>query len=45
MRESVEGDAIHRHKGRGREQRLLEERNPMDAVVIGHDSLNYPTPL
>jgi hypothetical protein len=44
-RESVEGDTIHRYKGRGGKQRLLVEKNPVDAMVIGHGLLNYPTPL
>jgi hypothetical protein len=41
----VEGSAVHSNEnGRG-EARLWEELDPMNIVVIGHDSLNYPSPL
>jgi hypothetical protein len=43
--EGIEGNAIHGYKGRGGEQRLFVERNPVDAMVIRHGSLNYLTPL
>jgi hypothetical protein len=43
--EGIEGSAIHCDKdGRG-EVGLREELDPMNIVVIGHDSLNYPSPL
>jgi hypothetical protein len=44
-RQSVESDAVQGYKRRGGEQRLFKERDPVDAVVIGHGVLNYPTPL
>jgi hypothetical protein len=44
-RQSIESDAVQGYKRRSREQRLFEERDPVDAVVIGHGVLNYPTPL
>jgi hypothetical protein len=43
--EGVEGSTVDSHKdGRG-EARLREELDPVDIVVIGHASLNYPSPL
>jgi hypothetical protein len=45
VREGVESNAVQRDESRGGEQRLFEERNPVDAMVIGHGLLNYPTPL
>jgi hypothetical protein len=45
MRKGVESDAVQRYKSRGGKQRLFEERDPMDAMIIGHGLLNYPTPL
>jgi hypothetical protein len=45
MRKGIESDAVKRYKSRGGKQRLFEERDPMDAMVIGHGLLNYPTPL
>jgi hypothetical protein len=44
-RQSIESDTVHGYKRRGREQQLFKERDPVDAVVIGHGVLNYPTPL
>jgi hypothetical protein len=44
-RKGVESNAVQRYKSRGGKQRLFEERDPMDAMVIGHGLLNYPTPL
>jgi hypothetical protein len=44
-RKGVESDAVQRYKSRGGKQRLFEERDPMNAMVIGHGLLNYPTPL
>jgi hypothetical protein len=44
-RKGVKSDAVQRYKSRGGKQRLFEERDPMDAMVIGHGLLNYPTPL
>jgi hypothetical protein len=44
-RKGIKSDAVQRYKSRGGEQRLFEERDPMDAMVIGHGLLNYPTPL
>jgi hypothetical protein len=44
-RKGVESDAVQRYKSRGGKQRLFEERDPMDVMVIGHGVLNYPTPL
>jgi hypothetical protein len=45
MRESVKGDAVHGNENGSEETRLQEEFHPMYVVVIGHGSLNYPTPL
>jgi hypothetical protein len=45
VRKGVEGDAVHRYKSGGGEHRLLEEQNSMEAMVIRHGLLNYPTPL
>jgi hypothetical protein len=45
MRKGVESDAVQRYKSRGGEQRLFEERDPINAMVIGHGLLNYSTPL
>jgi hypothetical protein len=44
-RKGIESDAVQRYKSRGGKQRLFEERDPMDVMVIGHGLLNYPTPL
>jgi hypothetical protein len=44
-RKSIESDTVQRYESRGGEQRLFEERSPVDAMVIGHGLLNYPTPL
>jgi hypothetical protein len=44
LRQSIKCEAIHRHVDRSREQRTFKEPNPMDVVVIRHDSLYYPTP-
>jgi hypothetical protein len=44
-RQSIKSDAVQGYKSRSGEQRLFEERDPVDAVVIGHGVLNYPTPL
>jgi hypothetical protein len=44
-RKGIESDAVQRHKNRGGKQRLFEEGDPMEAMVIGHGLLNYPTPL
>jgi hypothetical protein len=44
-RQSIESDAVQGYKRRGGKRRLFKERNPVDAVVIGHGVLNYPTPL
>jgi hypothetical protein len=43
-RERIKGSTIHGYENRGREMRLGEEFDPVDVVVIGHGSLNYPTP-
>jgi hypothetical protein len=43
-RERIEGGTIYGYKNRGGEPRLGEEFDPVDVVVIGHVSLNYPTP-
>jgi CobQ-like glutamine amidotransferase family enzyme len=43
-RERIKGDTIYGYKNRGRETRLGEEFDPVGVVVIGHVSLNYPTP-
>jgi hypothetical protein len=45
MRKGVESNAVQRYESRGGKQRLFEERDPMDAMVIGHGLLNYPPPL
>jgi hypothetical protein len=45
MGKGVEGSAVHSNKDWRGEARLREELNPMNIVVIGHDSLNYPSPL
>jgi hypothetical protein len=45
MRKGVEGDAVHGDKGGGGKQRLFIKGDPMNAVVIRHDALNYPPPL
>jgi hypothetical protein len=37
---SIERNTVQRHKDRGREQRLFVEGNPVDTMVIRHDSLN-----
>jgi hypothetical protein len=39
-RKSIKRDTIHGHQDRGREQQLFVEGNPVDTMVIGHDSLN-----
>jgi hypothetical protein len=44
-RQSIESDAVQGYKRRGGERRLFKEGDPVDAVVIGHGVLNYPTPL
>jgi hypothetical protein len=44
MREHIKGGTIYGYESRGREMRLGEEFDPVDVVVIGHVSLNYPTP-
>jgi hypothetical protein len=43
-RERIEGGTIYGYKNRGRETRLGEELDPVDVMVIGHGSLNYPIP-
>jgi hypothetical protein len=43
--EGVEGSAVYSHKDWRGEARLWEELDPMNIVVIGHASLNYPSPL
>jgi hypothetical protein len=43
--EGVESGTVYRHEDRRGEARLREELDPVDIVVIGHASLNYPTPL
>jgi hypothetical protein len=42
--ESIKGSAIDSHKDWRGEAGLREELNPVDVVVIGHASLNYPSP-
>jgi hypothetical protein len=42
--ESVEGSAVYSNKDWRGEARLREELDPMNIVVIGHNSLNYPSP-
>jgi hypothetical protein len=44
-RQGIESNAVQGYKSRSGEQRLFEERDPMDAMVIGHGLLNYPPPL
>jgi hypothetical protein len=39
-RKSIKHNTIQGHEDRGREQRLFVEGNPVDTMVIGHDSLN-----
>jgi hypothetical protein len=41
----VEGSAVYSYKDWRGEARLPEELDPMNIVVIGHDSLNYPSLL
>jgi hypothetical protein len=43
-REHIKGGTIYGYENKGREMRLGEEFDPVDVVVIRHDSLNYPTP-
>jgi hypothetical protein len=43
--EGVEGSAVYSNKDWRGEARLRKELDPMNIVVIGHDSLNYPSPL
>jgi hypothetical protein len=45
MGECIKGRTIYCYENRGRETRLGEEFDPVDVVVIGHVSLNYPTPF
>jgi hypothetical protein len=44
-RQSIESDAVQGHKRRGGKRQLFKEGDPVEAVVIGHGVLNYPTPL
>jgi hypothetical protein len=44
-RKHIESYTIHSNEYGSRETRLWEELYPMYVVVIGHDPLNYPTPL
>jgi CobQ-like glutamine amidotransferase family enzyme len=43
-REHVKGGTIYCYENRGRKTRLGKELDPVDVVVIGHGSLNYPIP-
>jgi hypothetical protein len=43
--EGVKGSAVYSNKDWRGEARLRKELDPMNIVVIGHDSLNYPSPL
>jgi hypothetical protein len=43
-RERIKGGTVYSNENRGREMRLGEEFDPVDVVVIGHVSLNCPTP-
>jgi CobQ-like glutamine amidotransferase family enzyme len=43
-RERIKGSTIYGYENRGRETRLGKELDPVDVVVIGHGSLNYPLP-
>jgi hypothetical protein len=45
MRKRIKSCTIHSNEDGSRETRLQEELYPMNSVVIGHDSLNYPAPL
>jgi hypothetical protein len=43
-RKCVKHYAIRSNKDVGRAMGLWEELYPMCVVIVGHDSLNYPTP-
>jgi hypothetical protein len=43
-REHIKGGTIYCYENRGRKTRLGEEFDPVDVVVIGHVSINYPIP-
>jgi hypothetical protein len=44
-RESIKGNTTHGYESRSGEHRLFIERHPVEATVIRHSALNYPTSL
>jgi hypothetical protein len=43
-RQGIKGHAVQRDEIGGRENGLLEERDPMDTVIVRHGSVNYSIP-
>jgi hypothetical protein len=42
--QGIKGHAVQRDERRGREDGLLKEGDPMDTVIVRHDSVNYSIP-
>jgi hypothetical protein len=43
-RQGIEGHTVQRDERRRREDGLFKERDPMDTVIVRHDSVNYSIP-